>query len=66
MDILSRVLNEQSVRYSVDNNFLPSHHPVSGLRDFFDKAKMPNYSSKKVTEKKGETKDAYEEQRIKQ
>ncbi len=37
-----------------------------GLRDFFNKAKMPNYSSKKVTEKKGETKDAYEERKKKE
>lgn len=36
-----------------------------GLREFFDKAKMPNYSSNKVTLKKGEAPEAYEERRNK-
>ncbi len=51
MDILSRVLNEQSVRYSVDNNFLPSHHPVaSGI--FSIKPKCPIIPRKKLLRKK--------------
>jgi len=36
-----------------------------GLRDFFNKSKMPNYSSKKVAQKKGETNDVFEERRKK-
>lgn len=36
-----------------------------GLREFFDKSKMPNYSSAKIASKKGETLEAFEERQKK-
>jgi hypothetical protein len=36
-----------------------------GLREYFDKAKMPNYSSSLVTEKSGESPEAFQERKKK-
>ncbi|MCK9347174.1 MAG: hypothetical protein M0P40_08710 [Bacteroidales bacterium] len=37
----------------------------NGLREYFDKAKMPDYSTKKMISKKGESSEAFEERRNK-
>jgi len=37
----------------------------NGLREYFDKAKMPDYSTKKITPKNGESSESFEERRKK-